>query len=513
MKFHGSFLRTHSLKWKLLTPLVGLVLMSLILISVRNYNKKISESIEQSFEQVQEKLNITVFSLENSDRINIVQRTLTAIGATRDILAVGLVRKSDGKILGANHASQNGQPISVIFSEYPEFERIISQSDAGSDVCEFVESSGRIACARKIFLSTNLLLDQVHEDDGLVLYLASSTSHYQQDARHEFIQELTIIFLVILMTLVAYYFQINQLILSRIFKLKKFSIDWAQGDRTKIEIASQGDEIVELTKGFNSLIEALSKSEKLIQDQQVKLVHSAQYKALGEMAAGVAHEINNPLAIISTRLQLLKRKIEKATSILPEEKTPWMKDIDLVNETTVRMKKIIDGLTRFSRTSENDEFQSYPVLKLLEDSAALCFEKMKNKGIELKIDCQLPEGFAISCRPVQMSQVMINLLNNAYDALLDATGPKTIIVKSFNENSNLCIEVKDTGPGIDAKIIDKVMLPFFTTKPVGKGTGIGLSISKGIVEDHQGQLEVESSPDGALFRIRIPQKLGQNQVA
>jgi C4-dicarboxylate-specific signal transduction histidine kinase len=236
------------------------------------------------------------------------------------------------------------------------------------------------------------------------------------------------------------------------------------------------------------------------------MIQSAQYTALGEMAAGIAHEINSPLAIISAKSQMIRRMFDREKGH-PEKETleKTYQNLGIVIDTVQRIKNIIDSLRKFSRTSENDEMQICSLNEIIKESLSICGEKMKVAGIE--VDLQIPDGSGlnIKCRPVQIGQVFINLLNNSYDALNGLLQPdKKISIQISQNEKDVVIKIHDNGPGIPSEIAKKIMHPFFTTKPVGKGTGLGLSISKGIIEDHQGSLNLDQGVIGACFIIKIP---------
>jgi C4-dicarboxylate-specific signal transduction histidine kinase len=183
-------------------------------------------------------------------------------------------------------------------------------------------------------------------------------------------------------------------------------------------------------------------------------------------------------------------------------------DPDLVTEsllrignTVKRIGKIVKGLRSFSRSGENDPFVSTAVEQIVSDTLELCKERFRSQGIALKIG-PIPDK-TIECRAVQVSQVLLNLLNNALDAAKKAE-ESWVELAVKEEGEGIVFAVTDSGRGIPPEIAARMMDPFFTTKDVGEGTGLGLSIAKGIVEDHGGSLEYDSGSANTRFRFRIP---------
>ncbi len=241
------------------------------------------------------------------------------------------------------------------------------------------------------------------------------------------------------------------------------------------------------------------KYESEIEKGKMQLIHSSKMAALGEMASGVAHEINNPVAIIVGLCERSLRKIDKDD--LTKEKLA--ETFQRIQETALRITQIIRGLRSFSRSAENDPFVMESLSKMINDTVSLCREKLTVHQIELKID--LFEDVTIPCRPAQIQQVLLNLIGNSIDAISKLENKWIrISVNSQIDAHFYILCVVDSGLGIDSVIVDKLMQPFFTTKEVGKGTGLGLSISKGIIEDHHGRLEYLSSQANTTFAIYIP---------
>jgi PAS domain S-box-containing protein len=252
-------------------------------------------------------------------------------------------------------------------------------------------------------------------------------------------------------------------------------------------------------KIFTAFIRDLSEQYRLEHEakvQQSKLITASRLTSLGEMAAGIAHEVKNPLAIIDGYLQQLGGLIDhpEAAKVVP-------KTIEAMRRSVSRISKIIDGLRAFARAGDSDPFEKIPAQKLVRDCLDLCKPRMDASGIRLTV--HLNSNQSIYCRSVQISQVLVNLINNSYDAIVMTEDPWIEI--SLNDEGTQCnIAITDSGPGIPPHIAEKMLQPFFTTKPIGKGTGLGLSISLGIIESHRGSLTLDSKNPHTRFVIQLP---------
>lgn len=237
--------------------------------------------------------------------------------------------------------------------------------------------------------------------------------------------------------------------------------------------------------------------QRIIEEQQLKIISSAKMSSLGEMAAGIAHEINNPLAIIHGRANQVRELIESETV----DKTAVAAGLTRIERTAERIAKIVRGLRSFSRSADQDPFTITKMSQVLQDTLELCRERFKNHGVNLEVgvipDCD------IECRSVQISQVLLNLLNNAYDAVTGTPG-SWVKVDAQQKSGFIQVAVTDSGTGIPPMLAAKIMEPFFTTKEVGHGTGLGLSISKGIIDDHGGSLKYDANSANTRFVILLP---------
>lgn len=250
-----------------------------------------------------------------------------------------------------------------------------------------------------------------------------------------------------------------------------------------------------------ALVEDISESkarEEKIAQQQIHLFSTAKMAALGEMAGGVAHEINSPLATIKSLLGQLGEIMDEE----PLDKALIKKMAATAEHTTDRIAKIIVGLRTFSRDESRDPFQMVKVQHVIDDTLSFCSESLKNRGIRLDIE-PFRADLVFRGRPTEMSQVLLNLLNNAADAIADAQD-KWIRIRASELKEAIEIRVIDSGGGVPLEIQQKLFQPFFTTKEMGKGTGLGLSVSARIVQNHQGQLMLDAQSPNTCFVIRLP---------
>jgi len=240
--------------------------------------------------------------------------------------------------------------------------------------------------------------------------------------------------------------------------------------------------------------------EKKLKETQAMLVQAGKLSAMGQLGAGIAHELNQPLAAIRGYTQVLIEEIKN--------NDPHLADLKIIEEQTGRMGTIVNNIRTFARDSKF-KLELIDVHKPIEDAFTLLTAQLTNHNIEVVKDYgqDIPK---IKADSNQLQQVFINLISNARDVLDKNNGGKiwvsTRMLKLEKQKTDLNIEIsfKNEGPPIPKEIIHRIFDPFFTTKDSGKGTGLGLSISYGIIKDHQGEIMVANKEDGVEFVISLP---------
>ena len=312
------------------------------------------------------------------------------------------------------------------------------------------------------------------------------------------------------------------------FVLRHYPFEEVSGSGTRGTIVTIHDSTdlkkaaEELTRKNLRLNEALA----ALKHSQAKVLHQEKMASIGQLAAGVAHEINNPIGFIQSNLTTLGKYLSRLSGFLavqsgciaagapPEQvesvrqeqarlKIDYIvKDLeDLVRESlegAERVRSIVADLKSFSRVDES-EFKQADLNECLRSTINIAWNEIKYKATLKK---ELGEIPLTRCYPQQMNQVFMNLLVNAAHAIEDQG---TITVRSWEEDGYVSVSVADTGQGIPEANLNRIFEPFFTTKEVGKGTGLGLSITYDIVKKHNGEITVQSEPGkGTVFTVRIP---------
>lgn len=306
---------------------------------------------------------------------------------------------------------------------------------------------------------------------------------------NEFHVRISLIAFVTILLAVMIAIPISRSITSPIAKLVEAHEKVAQGDRT-VSVSVRGTgELGILARSFNSMVETLRTTEQ-------QLIQSEKLASVGQLAAGVAHEINNPLGTILLFSDIIKKELPTDDS--------RRDDVQMIIDETTRCKIIVSDLLNFARQNEVLA-QSTDVNELLRQTVEdvqvqPMFEKVE---IHSRLDATLPD---IQADPAQLREVFVNIMTNAAEAMEE--GGSLTITTGPTADEMIKIAFQDTGCGIPEENLSKIFTPFFTTKPIGRGTGLGLAIVYGIIKVHRGQIYVASEVGvGSTFTITLPIKL------
>lgn len=280
-------------------------------------------------------------------------------------------------------------------------------------------------------------------------------------------------------------------------------------------------QISEYQTDLENKIEDLEKANIEVRETQNQLIQSAKLAGLGQLVAGVAHELNNPIGFIYSNIQHLREYSDSLINLAEElgkdhknfEKLKEKYDFDFISkdlpklissceEGARRTREIVVGLRNFSRASDKEE-KRFSVTDCLDSTLDLLKGAAKKGSVQTakRYDEFVP---LVTGNPNQISQVFMNILSNAFQAVED-NGQVGIDVRYDKKEEEIIVVISDNGVGISKENLDKIFDPFFTTKDVGKGTGLGLSISYGIIQSHGGDIKVDSAPGkGTQFIVTLP---------
>jgi len=310
--------------------------------------------------------------------------------------------------------------------------------------------------------------------------------------------------------------------------------------RAAIKVRQYILELKETSHKMSEQYNDLQAMTRKLQETQSSLIQTEKLASLGEIAAGVAHEINNPIGFVSSNLETLEKYLVKIRQVLVEYKALGNQVIDetilrsalvdvqrnivefeqhnklevmlddfgpLVKETREgvdRVAKIVQSLRNFARTGREDEMALNDLNQIVEESLLIMQNEIKYVAYVNKKLGELPR---VKCDKSQIAQVFVNILSNAAQAIksLNRETMGNIGVETYVEGDFAICRISDDGPGIKEEYIGRIFDPFFTTKPVGSGTGLGLSIAYGLVKKHGGDFQVESEwGKGAAFTVKLP---------
>lgn len=329
---------------------------------------------------------------------------------------------------------------------------------------------------------------------------------------------------------------ISYVLNAKVFRRNDLILVYAEADVPLL--FDENNKMSALNQEVNNLQRQLIKEKKNLQatlaelkETQQMLIHSEKMNAMGKLVAGVAHELNNPIAFVYSNLFSLEKYIDqvfqsyveveelisKETSLELNQSIAEIREkndmdylsediVEIVKESKVgieRVKAIVEDLRRFSRLDES-EIKQIDLIESIKSTVSMIRSELSRKNINFTLES--PDLLEVECYPGQLNQAILNVLINAVYAV-EIDGEITLTVNGQGEN--ICIVIEDNGCGIPKEIADRIFDPFFTTKPVGSGTGLGLSITYKIIHDlHRGSIEVKSEMDNkTIITLSIPKKI------
>jgi PAS domain S-box-containing protein len=269
------------------------------------------------------------------------------------------------------------------------------------------------------------------------------------------------------------------------------------GDVIDVEVRSLSlyDEDGEFVKTFSII-----RDIRNVKAMQSQLIQSSKLAAVGELAAGIMHDIRNPLSIIKNYNKMILKAMESGD----QEKI--VKAVDRIDMASERVERLVNHMRSFSR-GDVEGSTKVNLNKSISDSILLAEHRVKSHDVKIINKLEIENmSLDVEGRANQIEQIFLNIISNGCDAL-EGRPKREIVISGRSEGENVCVSIGDSGPGIPENIREKIFESFFTTKEKGKGTGLGLSISYGIIKEHGGELKVETSElGGANFIITLPLK-------
>lgn len=274
---------------------------------------------------------------------------------------------------------------------------------------------------------------------------------------------------------------------------------YADGDETARYAEKRTDEIGHAGEAFNYMCKNQERTRQERDKAEKAVQQSERLAAVGQLAAGVGHEINNPLMNIMSLVELLEQSLKDSSD------KQVLNDLKTLKDEGQRCARVVQGILNFARASE-PSYREFDMVKLIHDTVILIRHRLDSEDIQLEVD--IPGTLIMEGDPNQLQQVLVNVLLNAIHA---SPRQGRIIIRTQQQgDDHIYLEVMDHGDGVSKSHINRVFNPFYTTKPEGKGTGLGLSVSYGIIEKHGGTITLDNRQDGGVIvRISLPVKAEQ----
>ncbi|MDH3325209.1 MAG: HAMP domain-containing histidine kinase [Gammaproteobacteria bacterium] len=373
---------------------------------------------------------------------------------------------------------------------YPDFN--LHKSHDLRDTEYSMESNGDVVHVVKAHF------DPSQDNRFFAVMLATSRQNLQSGYYHLRNESFMIMALLVIISLI-----VSAILASRLMRpLQLISIasdDLAKGRKIKNLPIDSNDEIGELARSFDDMRHQLEDKERELIISQGHVHHANKMASLGEMASGMAHEINSPIQAINLIAQRVQRQIKNNMSFEDVDNS-----MQKITTSVNKISEIIDSLRKVSRDSTDEDFRDTRLTDLVQDTLNMTEERFRVNNVKFEVKYhEISENLVIQCQRLQVSQVLINLVNNAYDAIHEMQN-KWIKIDMYKISSRIRLSVTDSGPGISEDVIEKIFEPMFTTKDIGKGTGLGLSISRDIIATHNGQFYVDKASRNTCFVLELP---------
>jgi len=335
------------------------------------------------------------------------------------------------------------------------------------------------------------MVDRLREQGKKMTELSEDLVGFERSQIHEILKFLKAQLVVWSAMAVGLGVLLPSLMISKIFRpltiIKGATEDIALGRFNSIEVINTRDEMQQVMEAFNTMVRELGR-------RQDQLVQSKKLSSIGTLTAGVAHQLNNPLNNISTSCQIAIAELQSGDMVLLNR---MLKNID---QETMRARDVVKGLLEFSRV-QDFSLRPWELADVVKRAVRLVQSQVPS---DIHIQVEIAEDLVVPMDSQRMQEVFLNLIINASQAIR-GSGLITITAARDASGHEIVIEVKDTGEGVSEEIQGRLFDPFYTTKEEGQGTGLGLSVVYGIIQKHDGNITVKSSPgQGASFFITLP---------
>lgn len=470
---------------------VGLLIFLFVFIPAQYFfAKKQSYNEAKNFSQIS--IQMVALALESAQSVSEVNKTLSEVAANKSVSSVFLVSSADREIYFNSILQQVSEDFKQALFRQMDFRQFKNSAPVNESF--FFDWENSVVSVAPVSIDK---LGDARFPVGKYFLVIKNRVNFKESLVLDYsVYYFFVIFFSISGLLVAQYLSLRKNFVHPLGLVIEAIKSWpSEAGRSLSHMMGRG-EIVFLKDSFLNLMTTKKINEERLAQERAKAVHNSKLDLLGEISASVAHEINNPLSILTFNLEVLDS--------YKEQPAKFQSKIESSKKALERISKIVNGLKRFSRNPDGDAKKVVQLSLIVHEVTQLLEIKIKKSFFQISV--QVPDDLKIFCDPFEIEQVLINLINNAMDANTSNTA-KWIRIVGFADQHNVILHVIDSGPGIPDKIREKLFQPFFTTKPVDQGPGIGLSITKDILDKHGATIELKNSSfQNTCFEIKFPKK-------